>query len=104
MAQINMPNSPADGDTFIAENGVNYVYELATDRWLVQPDAASGTNLWARDSGDAEIFPIYEGDSVLVKNSSDVTTVTVDPDTGITLAAGLKYSGTFDIDNLTALP
>ena len=28
MSAINMPNNPADGETFIAENGINYVYDL----------------------------------------------------------------------------
>ena len=104
MAQINMPNNPSDGDTHIAENGINYVYDLATDRWLVQADAASGANLWARDSGNTEIFPIYEGDSVLLKDSTDTETVTLDPANGVTLAAGLSFTGNFDIDSLTSLP
>ena len=104
MAAINMPNNPNDGDTYIAENGINYVYELATDRWLVQPDPASGANVWARDSGNSEIFPIYQGDSVILKNNSDTETVTVDPAAGITLASGLKFVGEFDIDSLTSLP
>ena len=93
MAQINMPNNPSDGDTHIAENGINYVY-----------DAASGANLWARDSGNTEIFPIYEGDSVLLKDSTDTETVTLDPANGVTLAAGLSFTGNFDIDSLTSLP
>lgn len=104
MAAINMPNNPSDGDTRIAENGINYVYEAATDRWLVQADAASGANVWARDSGNGEVFPIYEGDSVVLKNSSFTETVTIDPAAGITLASGLKFVGEFDIDSLTSLP
>ncbi len=104
MAAINMPNSPSDRDTHIADNGINYVYELATDRWLVQADAASGANLWARDSGQSHIFPIYEGDDVILKDSGNTTTITINPDTGIELTSGLSYSGNFDIDSLTALP
>ena len=104
MTAINMPNTPSDGDTHIADNGINYVYDATHDRWLVQADAASGTNVWARNTGDASVFPIYEGDSVVLKNSSSVETVDIDPATGITLSSGLKFIGEFDIDGLTSLP
>lgn len=104
MAAINMPNSPSDGDTHIADNGINYVYDATNDRWLVQAEAASGANVWARNTGDSSVFPIYDGDSVVLKNSSSVETVDIDPATGITLSSGLKFIGEFDIDNLTSLP
>ena len=104
MPAINMPNSPNDGDTYIAENGINYVYELATDRWLVQADAASGSNVWARNTGGASVFPIYEGDSVVLNNGSSVETIDIDPAVGVTLSSPLKFIGHFDIDNLTSLP
>ena len=104
MTAINMPNSPNDGDTYIADNGINYVYDATHDRWLVQAEAASGANVWARNTGSASVFPIYEGDAVVLKNGSGVETVDIDPQTGITLSAGLKFTGEFDIDNLTSLP
>ena len=104
MTAINMPNTPSDGDTFIADNGINYVYDGTNDRWLVQADAASGSNVWARDTGNTEVFPIYGGDSVVLKNGSSVKTVDIDPAAGITLSSGLKFIGEFDIDNLTSLP
>ena len=104
MTAINMPNNPSDGATFVADNGISYVYDATHDRWLVQADAASGANVWARDTGNTEVFPIYEGDSVVLKNGSGTKTVEIDPAAGITLSSGLKFIGEFDIDNLTSLP
>ena len=40
----------------------------------------------------------------MLKDSTDTETVTLDPATGVTLAAGLSFTGNFDIDSLTSLP
>ena len=104
MAAINMPNSPTDGQTHIADNGVNYVYQAATDRWLVQEDPADGVNLWDRDAGDTELSPIYLGDSVVIKTSAGADAIVLDPEAGITVASGLNIIGSIDVDNLTSLP
>ena len=101
---LDMPNNPSDGDTFIASNGTNYVYELATDRWKVQADSAAGRNLWARNDLETEIYPIYDGDSVILKNLAASEVIDVDPTVGITLVSGLKFVGDVDIDGLTDLP
>ena len=101
---LDMPNSPSDGDVHLGSNGINYVYELATDRWLVQKDAAAGRNLWVRNDIDTEIYPIYDGDTVALKNGAGTEVIHSDPAVGVTLAAGLKFVGEFDIDALTELP
>lgn len=101
---IDMPNSPVDGETYLASNGINYVYELATDRWLVQADSAAGRNLWVRNDIDTEIYPIYDGDKVVLKNDAGSEVITSDPDVGVTVGSGLKFVGQFDVDSLTELP
>lgn len=101
---LNMPNSPTDGEIFVATNGISYSYDLATDRWLVTVEAADGINLWARDVADEEIYPIYYGDSVVIKNDAEADAIDLDPAVGVTLSSGLKFIGQFEIDSLTTLP
>ena len=35
MSQINFPNSPEDGDEFLAGNGTTYQYDSATNQWKI---------------------------------------------------------------------
>ena len=35
MSQINFPNSPEDGDEFLAGNGTTYQYDSATGQWKI---------------------------------------------------------------------
>lgn len=101
---LNLPNSPADGDTHLGSNGINYVYDASQDRWLVETDTASAVSLFIRDPADTSISPIYDGDSISVNDNAGAEQIRIDPTAGVTLSAGLKFTGEFDIDNLTALP
>ena len=98
---IDMPNNPTVGDTFVASNGVNYEWDGT--KWEVQSDAASGVNLWARNSIDNSIEPIYADDKVVV-NTASSTTITMDPALGIRLASTVNFNGNIDVENLPALP
>ena len=35
MSQINFPNSPSDGDQFLAPNGTTYQYDSTTNQWKI---------------------------------------------------------------------
>ena len=35
MAQINFPDSPVNGDEFLAANGTTYQYDSATGQWKI---------------------------------------------------------------------
>ena len=35
MSQINFPNSPSDGDEFLASNGTTYQYDSSTGQWKI---------------------------------------------------------------------
>ena len=93
MAAIDMPNSPSPGDSYLAVNGINYVWD--GEKWIVKTEASSGLNLWDRDAVGETLTPIYNGDGVVIKDDLGVTQVTISPD-GIT--------GTYNIDGLPALP
>lgn len=102
---LDFPNSPSDGDTHIASNNILYVFDATEDRWNIRTGSASGLQkLWARDGSLGEIYNIYTGESLVIKDSNDVNFITLDPDTGITLDSTLKFSGNIDVDSLTDLP
>ena len=93
MAAIDMPNNPSEGDTYLAGNGINYVWD--GEKWIVRTEASTGVNLWARDPSNETLQSIYNGDSVIITGDDGSTQVTLAPE-GIT--------GTYNIDGLPALP
>ena len=93
MAAIDMPNSPSPGDSYLAANGINYVWD--GEKWVVKTEASSGLNLWDRDPVGETLTPIYNGDGVVIKDDLGAVQVTISPD-GIT--------GTYNIDGLPVLP
>ena len=99
---INFPNNPSDGDTYLAGNGINYIWVDATDSWQVYNDPASGAQVWSRDPAEAELLPLYNGDSVVVQTAGGVDAVTVGSDGNVT-ATG-KFIGDVDIESFPALP
>ena len=100
MAAIDMPNSPSIGDSYLADNGINYVWD--GEKWVVKTEAASGVNLWDRDPALGNLTPIYNGDGVTIKDDLGVVKVTID-DTGINVTGSVAAT-TFDVDSLPALP
>jgi hypothetical protein len=100
MAAIDMPGSPVIGDSYLAENGINYVWD--GEKWVVKTEAASGVNLWDRDPALGNLTPIYNGDGVIIKDDVGAVKVTID-DIGIN-ANGIVTASTFDVDSLPALP
>jgi hypothetical protein len=101
---LNLPNDPTDGQTYLASNGINYVYNLATDRWTVEVEQASATSVFTRDVSRESVLPVYAGDDIELKNSDGFITITIDPEFGIFMNDGLKYTGEFEIDGLPPLP
>ena len=93
MAAIDMPNNPSPGDTYLAGNGINYVWD--GEKWIVRTEASTGVNLWSRNPGNETLQSIYNGDSVIITDDAGATQVTLAPE-GIT--------GTYNIDGLPALP
>ena len=89
---LNMPTPSQIGETYLAPNGVNYIWDGV--KWTVAEDAASGVNLWARNPVAEEIQPIYPGDAVVIADSNGTETARISDD-GIVQASG------FDIDALT---
>ena len=93
---INMPNSPTVGEIELADNGINYQWDGT--KWIVYVDPTTlGNNVWTRESITAEVAPVNEGDSVIVRNSGGTTTITLDENGTI---SALEY----DIDSLPSLP
>ena len=89
---INMPTPSLVGETYLAPNGVNYIWDGV--KWTVAEDAASGVNLWARNPVSEEIQPIYPGDSVVIANDSGTETARITDD-------GEVQALSYDIDSLT---
>ena len=94
---LDFPSSPSNGDTFLGGNGVNYVYDATDEKWKVFVDPGSGNNLWDRDPVEASLTPLFNGDSVIVKNASGATTVNLQANGTITVES-------IDIDSFDALP
>ena len=95
---INIPNSPNLGEIELADNGINYIC-TSTDpiKWEVYVDPSLTGNVWARDNVTAELYPVYEGDSVIVRDAGGTTTISLDENGTI---SALEY----DIDSLPSLP
>ena len=100
MAAIDMPNSPTPGDSYLADNGINYVWD--GEKWIVENDASSGINLWDRDTSLGNLTPIYNGDGVTIRDDLGVVKVSIN-DTGINVTGNVAASS-FDVDSLPALP
>ena len=92
---INMPNDPALGEIELAENGINYQWD--GQKWVVYVDPSLTGNVWARENTTAELYPVNEGDSVIVRNAGGTTTISLDENGTI---SALEY----DIDSLPSLP
>ena len=99
---LNFPNSPSDGETFLGTNGINYVWSDDDQAWQVYNDPSSGIQVWSRNPVDAELFPVYPGDGVGIKDSLGEDAVTITGD-GDIFATG-KYQGGVDIESYPALP
>lgn len=100
---LNFPSSPSNGDTFLGGNGINYIYISADSTWQVYSDPAlAGSQVWSRDPSEAELIPIYNGDSVVVTTSAGETAVTIGDDGNVT-ATG-KFVGDVDIESYPSLP
>lgn len=101
---LNLPNNPSDGDTHLGANGINYVYDATNDRWTVEVDNASAVNVFTRDVSRNSVLPVYTGDSIELKNTDGFVSINIDPEFGIFMNEGLKYTGEFEIDGLPPLP
>ena len=100
---LNFPLNPTDGETFLGANGINYIFVAADGSWQVYSDPALvGIQVWSRDPGDAELIPIYNGDSVIVTNPQGSPAITLDS-SGDVIATG-KFVGKIDIDSYPELP
>ena len=100
---LNLPNNPSDGDTHLGANGINYVYDATNDRWTVEVDNASAVNVFSRDVSRESVLPVYAGDRIELKNSAGFVAISIDPEFGIFMNEGLKYTGEFQIDDLPPL-
>lgn len=98
---LNFPTNPSNGDTFLAGNGINYVWVDADSSWQVYNDPAAGIQVWSRNPGDAELFPVYDGDNVVIKTPGGVDAITLSSDGEITAD---KFSGDIDIESYPTLP
>ena len=75
---IDMPAKlPEDaGDEYTAENGVSYTWDGV--KWVLTVSSANrAERLWVRDGVNTEIFPVYVGDDVSIRNDGGTTTTTI---------------------------
>ena len=94
---LDFPSSPSNGDTFLGGNGINYVYDATDEKWKVVVDPGSGNNLWDRDVVNGNLSPLFNGDAVLVKDSSGNTKINLQSNGTITVES-------IDIDSFDSLP
>ena len=94
---LDFPSTPANGDTFLGTNGVNYLYDATDEKWQVFVDPAAGNNLWSRDIPNGILSPLFNGDDVRLHDSSGNTTMHLDSNGTITAES-------IDIDAFDALP
>ena len=92
---IDMPNTPSLGQIELADNGINYQWDGV--KWVVYVDPSLTGNVWGRDNATSSLFPVNEGDSVIVRDTGGTTTITLDENGTI---SALEY----DIDSLQSLP
>ena len=58
MSQINFPNSPSDGDQFVAGNGTTYQYDSATAQWkIIEGPGALGPSGPTGATGATSVVP-----------------------------------------------
>jgi len=85
--KIDFPPDPKESEVYRAENGIDYIC-VSEDPviWrVVESQTASGQRLWARDDTFKQIFPVFAGDDVTVRDpNGNITTRIVsggvDPD------------------------
>jgi hypothetical protein len=78
MAQIDFPEGQLDQE-FTAQNGIVYVcVGVNPTIWQVaEREQQTGQRLWARDGIEQQIFPVYPGDDVVIKDSAGNATTTI---------------------------
>ena len=91
MAQIDFPPATAVGQQFTAQNGIVYfVASLNPTIWqVVDVSSSTGQRLWNRDGTENQIFPVFAGDDVVVRDFSGNYTTVITAGTG-TKTASLK--------------
>ena len=81
MAQIDFPPNPSLNQQFSAQNGVVYFCSSAAPDpvvWqVVDQTANTGQRLWTRDGVNNNIYPIFPGDDVLVRDTAGNATTTI---------------------------
>ena len=98
---LNFPTNPSNGDTFLGSNGINYIWDAADSSWQVYNDPAAGIQVWDRDITEAELMPVYNGDSVVIKTAGGDDAITLSSDGDIVAD---KFTGGIDIESYPALP
>lgn len=98
---LNFPSDPQDGDTFLGGNGINYIWSEADESWQVYNDPASGIQVWSRDPSVPELFPVNNGDSVVVTDGLGADRVTLGANGNVTAT---KFIGSVDIESFPTLP
>ena len=98
---LNFPTNPSNGDTFLGSNGINYIWVDSDSSWQVYNDPAAGIQVWDRDTAEGKLFPVYNGDSLVVTNTSGSPVVTLSSD-GEVIAD--KFTGFIDIESYPTLP
>ena len=102
MAALDFPNSPSNGDIFLAQNGINYQWD--GEKWVVYIASGAATNYWQRDSVELELKPINSGDSLAIVTTGNVDSVTLDAASGDVTATGVVSASGYDIEALPDLP
>lgn len=92
---IDMPNGPSLGQIYLAPNGINYEWDGS--KWVTYVDPSLSGNVWGRDNASTSLYPVNDGDSVVVKNTGGTTTITLDENGSVTAL-------TYNIDTLPTLP
>ena len=96
MANLDFPNSPSVGSTFLGTNNINYQWD--GEKWKMFSDpSTSQSSLWARDAVNVDIYPANAGDNVNVRDGSGTITATLNADGSVDFI-------TLNIDALPSLP
>jgi len=79
MAQIDFPPNPALDEQFTAQNGIVYfAAQVNPTVWqVVDQTGNTGQRLWNRDGVNNQIYPIFPGDDVLIRDTAGNATTTI---------------------------
>ena len=93
---INFPDSPTDGEEYIASNGIIYTYNAANDTWTGA--LGTGSEYWEQ-TGDGDLYPKDSNADVFVGGATASGSNIV-----LNSSGAATFKGTVDVPTVVAAP